>query len=159
MEALSLDPTCADAYLGLGALRARLGDLREAERVYTVALEHAPHLAAARRARAFVRRALGAREEATADLLAGGVDPATLRVLASWHTEDGQMPAALATWRRIVVAAEADGDEPLARQARATVRALVILVGPADPAASPPVSSAATRGVRDIIAALARRGG
>ena len=34
MEALALDATCEDAYLGLGALRARLGDLREADRVY-----------------------------------------------------------------------------------------------------------------------------
>jgi hypothetical protein len=33
MEALSLDPTCEEAYLGLGSLRARRGDLRESERV------------------------------------------------------------------------------------------------------------------------------
>src|SRR5688500_15335955 len=76
MEALSLDPTCDEAYLGLGALRARRGDLREAERVYSVALEHVPQLRAVRRARAHVRRALGLRMEAVEDLLtaSGGED-------------------------------------------------------------------------------------
>src|SRR3954470_18338122 len=54
MEALSLDPTCEDAYLGLGSLRTRRGDLREADRVYSVALEHLPQLRAARMARAWV---------------------------------------------------------------------------------------------------------
>src|SRR5207253_10180861 len=61
MEALTLDPTCEEAYLGLGSLRTRRGDLREAERVYSVALEHVPQLRAARTARAWVRLALGRR--------------------------------------------------------------------------------------------------
>ncbi len=57
-EALSLDPTLADAYLGLGELRARRGDAREAERVYSVAMEHVPGLrpALAGRARALAAR-------------------------------------------------------------------------------------------------------
>jgi len=155
MEALSLDPTCDEAYLGLGALRGRRGDLREAERVYTVALEHRPSLAAARRARAYVRRALGARAEAVEDLLASGDDAPTYRILASWHGEDGQVPAQLAVWRRILALAEASHDVALQHEARTTVRALVILVGPADPAAYP----ADERGLRRLVAALARRGG
>src|SRR5258706_3635607 len=61
-EALSLDPTCGDAYLGLGALRLRLGDAREAERVYSVALAHLPSLATALVGRAEARRALGFRD-------------------------------------------------------------------------------------------------
>src|SRR5688500_14902419 len=100
MEALALDPTCEEAYLGLGDLRARRGDLREADRVYSVALEHLPALREARRARAHVRRALGLRADAIEDLLhAGDGDVAALRVLASWYGEDGQTPAQLAVWR------------------------------------------------------------
>jgi tetratricopeptide (TPR) repeat protein len=157
MEALSLDPTCEEAYLGLGALRARRGDLREAERVYSLALEHLPGLRPALVARAYVRRALGQHDDAVRDLLLGGAaeDPATLRVLATWHGEDGQVPAQLATWRRIAARAEMSRDPLLLREARTMVRALVILVGPADPASAPPDA----RGVRRLAATIAQRGG
>lgn len=158
-EALSLDPTCEEAYLGLGSLRTRRGDLREAERVYSVALERLPQLRAARLARAYVRRALGAHAEAVQDLLAGMEDDVpTLRILASWHGEDGQTPAQLAVWRRIQARAEATGDTSLLVEARTMVRALVILVGPADPAASPPDGGARDGGVRRSLSVLARRG-
>lgn len=156
MEALSLDPTCEEAYLGLGNLRARLGDLREAERVYSLALEHLPGLRAARVARANVRRGLGARAEAIDDLLGGSEeDPSALRILASWYGEDGQTPAQLGVWRRILGRAEATHDPTLLHEARTMIRALLIIVGPADPAASPPDD----RGVRRLVATLARRGG
>ena len=157
MEALSLDPTCEEAYLGLGRLRARRGDLREAERVFNVALEHLPGLRAARVARAYVRRALGARAEAMDDLLSGSEDdPAALRVLASWYSEEGQTPAQLAVWRRIVARAEATQDAALHQEARTMVRALTILVGPADPAASPATDD---KLFRRFVAQLARKGG
>jgi tetratricopeptide (TPR) repeat protein len=156
MEALSLDATCGEAYLGLGSLRARRGDLREAERVYSVALERLPELRAAQKARAHVRRALGMRREAVGDLLGGAEDdPSALRVLAGWYGEDGQAPAQLATWRKIRDVAEASGDAVLLHEAKTTVRALVILVGPADPAAAPPDE----RGIRAVLAGLARKGG
>lgn len=156
MDALALDPTCEEAYLGLGGLRARRGELREAERVYSLALEHLPGLRAAQLARAYVRKALGARAEATADLLAGGEeDPAALRVLAGWYGEDGQTPAQLAVWRRILVRAELAQDPHLLHEARATVRALVILVGPADPAAAPPTEDRTRR----LVASVAKKGG
>ena len=155
-EALGLDPTCEEAYLGLGALRTRRGDLREAERVYNVALEHVPALRAARLARAHVRRALGAHEEAVADLLAfADEDPASLRILATWHGEDGQIPAQLAVWRRIATRAEATQSAVLLHEARTMIRALVILVGPADPAAAPQRDA----GVRRLAATVAKRGG
>jgi tetratricopeptide (TPR) repeat protein len=155
-EALSLDPICEEAYIGLGRLRARRGDLREAERVYNVALEHLPQLRAARLGRAYVRRALGARAEAADDLLAGAEDdPAALRVLAGWYGEDGQTPAQLAVWRRIIARAEATQDAALLHEARNTVRALVILVGPADPAAAP---ASDDKAFRRFVAALARKG-
>lgn len=157
MEALSLDPTCEEAYLGLGSLRARRGDLREAERVYSVAIEHLPGLRTARLGRAYVRRALGARAEAIDDLLTGGdEDPAAMRVLAGWYGEEGQTPAQLAVWRRIKARAEAMPDAALLHEARTMVRALLILVGPADPAATPANDD---RGVRRLLASLARKGG
>lgn len=156
MEALSLDPTCEEAYLGLGSLRSRRGDLREAERVYSLALEHLPQLRAARLARAYVRRALGARAEAMSDLTGGAEDdPAALRILATWYAEDGQTPAQLAVWRRILARAEAAQDPQLLHEARTTVRALVILVGPADPAAAPATDDR----VRRLVATVARRAG
>ncbi|MBX3209489.1 MAG: tetratricopeptide repeat protein [Labilithrix sp.] len=163
MEALSLDPTCEEAYLGLGNLRARRGDLRESERVYSVALEHLPALRAARVARAHVRRALGARTEAIDDLLTGAEsDVAALRVLATWHGEDGQIPAQLSVWRRIAAQAAASEDAALLREARTMVRALVILVGTADPAASPPDAhdrAARDGGLRRTASVVAKRGG
>lgn len=158
MEALTLDPTCEEAYLGLGSLRTRRGDLREAERVYSVALEHVPALPAARLARAYVRRSLGANTQAAEDLLAGSEDEVgALRILASWHGEDGQTPAQLAVWRRLATHAEARLDTTLLREARTIVRALVILVGTADPAAAPP--SDGDRGLRWTVGILAKRGG
>ena len=135
MEALSLDPTCDEAYLGLGSLRARRGDLREAERVYSVALEHRPQLRDALVARSFVRRALGATPEAIADLLgsAGDTDVGALRTIAAWFGEDGQTPAQLAAWRKIAVLAEHQRDNVLQAEARTMIRALLVLVGTADP--------------------------
>jgi tetratricopeptide (TPR) repeat protein len=157
MEALALDPTCEEAYLGLGSLRARRGDLREAERVYSVAIEHVPGLRAARLGRAYVRRALGARAEAIDDLLTGGDDDAAaMRVLAGWYGEEGQTPAQLAVWRRIAARAEAMSDAVLLHESRTMVRALLILVGTADPAATP---AGDDRGFRRLVASLARKGG
>lgn len=156
MDALALDPTCEEAYLGLGSLRARRGDLREADRVYTVALERIPELRAARLGRAHVRRALGLRAEAIDDLVAGSEgEVAALRVVAAWFGEDGQTPAQLAIWRRIAAHADIRHDMALANEARTMVRALVLLVGPADPAAAPTDE----RGLRRLVASLARRGG
>src|SRR5262249_31673576 len=67
-EALALDPTLAEAYVGLGDLRARRGDTREAERVYSVALEHVPTLKIALAGRARARWALGLHEDAELDM-------------------------------------------------------------------------------------------
>lgn len=154
MEALSLDATCEEAYLGLGALRTRLGDLREAERVYSVALERRPRLDEARLARAHVRRALGLRVDAIADALAGREDdPVRLRMVAGWYAEDGHTPAQLAVWRRIATLAERSGDPAFRTEARAMVRALVLLVGSADPVAAP----ADNQGVRAMLGSFARR--
>jgi tetratricopeptide (TPR) repeat protein len=157
-EALALDPTLGDAYLGLGELRARRGDAREAERVYSVALEHVPQLRAALLGRARARWAMGLHEDAERDLSAyasGGDEKASLRELAGWFGEDGRAPAQLAVWRRLVVVAERTSDAPLARESRTMVRALQILVGPADPVSAPNDGD----DVRRALARMARRGG
>ncbi len=158
-EALALDPTCEDAYLGLGALRARLGDAREAERVYSFALEHAPADKRALVGRARARRALGERLEAEQDLEAyvgAAPDLDALRELAAWYGEDGGHAAELSAWRKILGYADRTGDAPLAREARTMVRALQLLIGPADPVASPPSPASA---IRRALSSVARRTG
>jgi len=157
-EALTIDPTSSDAWLGLGALRMRLGEASEAERVYATALERVPSLRRALEGRAHARWALGRHLEAEADLDAYVTlerDPAALRELAAWFGADGRVPAQLATWRRLLAFASDGGDVELERQARRMVRALVILVDGADPASSP-VDADATR---RALGTIARRGG
>jgi tetratricopeptide (TPR) repeat protein len=158
-EALAIDPTSGPAYLGLAGLRARRGDTREAERVYSVALEHLPALDAALVGRARVRRVLGDAREGEADLeryLSHRDDLVEMKELAAWYLEDGQSALALATWRRIYASSLRQGaDVAVIREARATVRALQLLVAPADPVTSPdPASDPVRRG----LAAMARRG-
>jgi hypothetical protein len=59
-------------------------------------------------------------------------------------------------WRSIVVRAEATQDAALLHEARTMVRALLILVGTADPAAHPAADETV---VRRLLAPLARKGG
>jgi hypothetical protein len=157
-DALALAPTLGDAYLGLGALRLRRGDAREAERVFDVALAHLPSLTRALVGRAEARWALGFKADAEADLEAyarGADEPGALRELAGWYAKDSQTPAQLATWRRIRALAEAQGDAALEHEARTMVRALQIVVGAADPATRPATLDPVRRGM----ARVAQRGG
>lgn len=158
MEALALDPVCGAAYVGLGDLRARMGDPREADRVYSVGLAHVPTLAGALVGRARVRRALGRPDDARTDLEAYAQvadDPKALRDVAALYADDGQVPAQLAVWRRVRVLAAEAGDASLSREAGTMVRALQVVVGPADPVTTPPAKSQ----VRKLIARVAKRGG
>jgi tetratricopeptide (TPR) repeat protein len=157
-DALTLDPTNPEAWLGLGALRAKLGDLLEAERVYTAAIDRLPSLTLAWERRARTRWALGRHAEAEEDMntyATLGGDVAALRELARWFGADGRAPAQLATWRRMLVTAIARGDRAFEGEARRMVRALVILVDGVDPASSP-IDPDATR---RALASVARRGG
>jgi len=158
-DALELDPTCAPAYLGLADLRARRGDTREAERVYSVALEHVPALHAALIGRARVRRVLGDARLGDLDLeryLNHEEDLSEMRELAGWYGEEGRAAAQLAMWRRLYATALRVGAEvAVVREARATVRALQLLLELADPVISP----AERDPVRLGLAAMARRGG
>jgi tetratricopeptide (TPR) repeat protein len=157
-DALTIDPTNGDAWLGLGGLRVRLGDLLEAERVYSAALARVPSLHPALEGRARARWELGRHVEAEKDLeayanLVG--DVAALRELAKWFGDDGRTPAQLATWRRLLSAATTVGDPAFEAEARRMVRALVIMVDGADPASSPIDPDPARR----ALAHVARRGG
>jgi tetratricopeptide (TPR) repeat protein len=155
MEALTLDPASEEAWLGLGALRIRIGEAAEAERVFDAALRRVPTLHKATAGRARARWALGRHAEAEGDMATyatqeGDLD--ALRELAGWYAADGRTPAQLATWRRLFSLAP---DEATQKEARRMVRALVILVDGADPASSPAGPDATRRG----LASVARRGG
>ena len=157
-EALTIDPTSADAYLGLAALRLRLGEPKEAAMVYGAALEHVPSLDAALVGRARARRAAGIRDLAAIDLDAYAHktgDTAAFRELARWYEEDGRFAAELAVWRTLADVAVRTQDAALATQAAKTIRALLALVKPVDPAAFP----AATDATRRALAHDARRAG
>jgi tetratricopeptide (TPR) repeat protein len=160
-EALSEDRTSADAWLGLGALRMKVGEPAEAERVYDTALAQVPTLRLALEGRARARWALGRHGEAEEDLEAYAIlesEPAASRALAElagWFGTDGRAPAQLAIWRHLLAVARSAEDATLEREARRMVRALVILVGGADPAGSP-VDPDATR---RALARIAARGG
>jgi tetratricopeptide (TPR) repeat protein len=147
-DAVSLDPTCANGWLGLGALRARMGDAAEAERVYSAALSHVPTLTSAIAGRARTRWQLGRAEEAEADMaryaegsMATDVKGAltALVELASWYASIHRTPAQLATWRRIGTLAH-PVDAALDARARTTIEALALVVGPADPVTHPPTA-------------------
>lgn len=155
MEALEIDPVNEDAWLGLGALRLRIGEAAEAERVFDAALQRVPTLHRAIQGRARARWAQGRHGDAEGDLEAYvAVQPEAdaLRELSAWYATDGRTPAQLAVWRRLLLMA---ADEAGQREARRMVRALVILVDRADPAASPVEPDAARR----AMAIIARRGG
>ena len=139
-EALTIDSSNPDAWAGLGALRMRLGEPAEAERVYSAALERVPWLRSSLVGRARARWALGRHAQAEEDLetyaeLQG--DAAAYRALADWYGIDGRTPAQLATWRHLLASALQTSDAVLFNEARRTVRALVILVDGSDPASSP----------------------
>lgn len=154
-EALGLDPAHEEAWLGLGALRLRMGEALESERVFDTALRRIPTLHKALWGRARARWAQGRHREAEHDVEAYAAyedDPTALRELAGWYGADGRTPAQLATWRRLLTLAQ-DGQD--VREARRMVRALMILVDRADPVSSPATADSIRRGV----AAIARRGG
>ncbi|MGA2450394.1 MAG: tetratricopeptide repeat protein [Polyangiaceae bacterium] len=155
-EALSIDPSDASAWLGLAALRLKLDDAGEAERVYTAALEHVPTLAQALAGRARARWQLGRHRAAEIDMdrYAAATDDATAtRELSEWYAYDGRLPAQLALWRRMLATAMERADGRGAREARTMVLALSVLVDGADPATAP----ADPDSTRLALAAIARR--
>jgi tetratricopeptide (TPR) repeat protein len=137
-EALTLDARDSSAWLGLGELRLRTGEPREAERVYTAALARLPSLASALEGRARALWTLGRRLDAEDDLgryAEATRDPGAYRRLAEWLGAEGRIPAELAVWRYLRVVF-ADSDDTVA-EARRMIRALTRIVDCADPASSP----------------------
>jgi tetratricopeptide (TPR) repeat protein len=156
-EALSIDAAQVDAWLGLAALRLRLGEPAEAERVYSAALERLPGLHRALEGRAAVRWRMGRHAEAEADEEAyaeAEQDPRAYRQLAEWLGADGRTPAQLAVWRRLLSIAARGSDPDALGEAERMVRALVVLVDLADPASSPVEPDPTRR----ALARIARRG-
>lgn len=156
-EALRLDPSYADAYLGLASTREAMGDLGEAERVYDLAARSSEGRADALTGRARVRRALGRDADAIRDLEAAvalAPDPARLKLLASWYVERRTWPAALVAWRRVQALLEAENG-PEHDEARVRVQALTLLASDSDPVALGADGDAGW--VRRALATIARR--
>ena len=157
-DAVALDPTCREAYLRLGAIRESRNDLREADRVYSVALQHVAGSRELLLRRAAVLLALG-REEGLVGLRAlaesDDEDDEAVRValdalhrLDDWFVAHDYVAARLGAWRRISVLADRRGDAPLSERARTMVRALSLVVADADPVTVPSGGS----GLRRLIA-------
>ena len=136
-EAVRMDPSFGPAYLGLGELRAALGDWGEAERVYEMALRLPAAGAAALAARGRLRYQRGDVEGAVGDMEASlerePRNTARLAQLAAWHVATQSWAAALVAWRRLLVQRERLGQDAAADQARTQIRALTILAAEADP--------------------------
>ena len=143
-DAIALDGTYAPAYLALGALRETSGDAREAERAYSLGIDHVPGFADGYVARAHLRRRHRRLAEALSDLEAARAlrpeDPVILEDLASALIAASALPAALAVTRRIEALADDRGDTRALADARRKARALALLVGDVDP-----VTAGATR--------------
>ena len=169
-EAIRIDSSCAAGYLALGELRGSSGDWQQSERVLSAALERFPDLFTARLARGRAWRALGHMAAAEADAI-GVVERArddalvvdALRELARWYDIDQARPAQLAIWRRLRSNAVQSGAVSLEREAHAMERALVTIVGAADPVTSPARTDAfrrmIARATREAPAARMPRGG
>lgn len=139
-DAIEIDPTCEACYLGLGALREKRGDYREADRVYTVALLRRLSPTPMLMARARARWAMAQREAALVDLEEAmlrepGADG--LRHLVAYYGELRAVPAQLRVARQLLAYGEKAGDEAVIREARVLVAALAIVAGPADPVTQP----------------------
>jgi tetratricopeptide (TPR) repeat protein len=137
LDAIGFDPTYGPAYLALGGQHEAGGDPREAERAYSMGIDHVPGFAEALLARGRLRARLGRADEAVGDFeAAAAVAPegiAILKALAGAYVAQKALPAALAVTRRMETMAEAQGDTRAAAEARVGVRALATLVGEVDP--------------------------
>jgi tetratricopeptide (TPR) repeat protein len=140
LQAIGLDATYGPAYLGLGRARELGGDPVEAERAYSMGIEHVPAFGEAFVARAHLRARTHRAREALADLeLASAARPddlTTLGELRDAYVAAGALPAALGTARRMAAVAGAANDERAIVAAQISARALGALVGEVDPVAA-----------------------
>ena len=140
LDAVAFDATYGAAYLALGGIEERLGDAREAERSYSVGIEHVNGFADAFIARARLRARQRRAIEAASDLEQASSmrpdDVAVMRELAGTYVASSACPAALATMRRMAAIAEENHDASAMQEAKIATRALSILVSDVDPVAS-----------------------
>lgn len=164
-DALAMDPTAEGAYLALGALRAKRGELYEAEEVYALCVQRVPSSVDAVLARAHVRRLRGRLPYAADDLARAQAmigHPATereialLREVVALKREQREPAAELAAWRRLLSIGQARVDGALVKEASLQARALGIFVGDIDPALR---GRTETDLDRRTFASIARRGG
>jgi tetratricopeptide (TPR) repeat protein len=158
LDAIRFDATSPAAYLALAGVYESTGDVREAERIYALGLDHVTSFADGFVARGHLRARLGLMREALADHeAAAALAPdsiGVLRELAAAYVAVTAWPAALAVTRRIVVLAELAHDERSFQSARAQARALARLLADADPV----TAGRRQRGaVRRALSALASR--
>jgi tetratricopeptide (TPR) repeat protein len=132
-ESIRLDPSNGGALLALGRIRLQLGELGEAELLFSTAARLRSVASDALVERAHLRHGQGRDAEATADLERAvdlaPEDTARAEELSAWHVAHRAWLPALAVWRR--VAAGAEGDAPL-RRATVQVRALAVLAADLD---------------------------
>jgi len=139
-RAIREDSTFGPAYLAMARLREQMGDVREAEAIYT----HAAHLLSveseALARRAVLRHQQGRRDEALRDLQAavetGNDTTEYLGLLARWYVEQRNWAASLAVHRRLEARLRGSGQTERAAQVHVQVRALVMLAGETDPVTS-----------------------
>jgi tetratricopeptide (TPR) repeat protein len=158
LDAINFDPTYAPAYLALGQLYEASGDPVEAERAYSMGIDHVARWADGLRARARLRARLGRPAESVGDLEAAADaapdDPALLVELEEAYVSTRSLVAALAVARRREALAARHADRGALSDARVRVRALALLVGEVDPV----TAGERDRGlVRSALARLARR--
>jgi tetratricopeptide (TPR) repeat protein len=137
LDAVSFDATYGPGYIALGEAYLARGDAREAERAFSMGIEHVTGFAEGLRARGKLRARLHRSADAIADFEAAeSLRPEALdilRELTGAYIAAGALPAALAASRRRLAVAEAQGDKHAAGDARVEARALAGLVAEADP--------------------------
>lgn len=156
-EAVTFDPTFAQAYVALGRLHAARGDLVEAELVLAHGLERTTAGAELVQARGRVRKSAGRLDDAARDLeLAARARPREVdgwRELLTVHVEGQNLVAALGVVRRLCALAREAADVEAERRELVRARALGRLVAELDP-----VSAGVDRGLARAALAAAARG-
>lgn len=157
-RAVSLNPTCGAATLELAELRARLGDIPEAERLLARAVRQRDLAPRALKTRATLRRSVGRNVDATIDMQAAVTlrpnDLEAIRTLAGWYVEDRAWVAALTQYRALVRVLDERHLTAELDEARLHVHALMLMAAETDPVAHGATSDS---WVRRSLSTLARR--
>lgn len=136
-DAVSADPSYAEAYGALGELELVRGRFRDAEASFRVGMVRARPTVQLWVGLARALEGLGADDEAELELARAQAqlgEDATLLAFRADHAErHGRWSLALALTRRLAALALQDGDSERATQLHARARALSLLVGPLDP--------------------------